>query len=105
VEFAFLTTIEMRGFFTAGAVIAALVTAATAEDCGKDSLGNSYCTPVQRIEYNGVGGTGSYKKVTKMVEDSGACSFAPQSYTGSMSPMNEEVRAAIRNVKKERVLT
>lgn len=86
----------MRGFFTAGAVIAALVTAATAQDCGKDSLGNSYCSPVQRIEYNGVGGTGSYKKVTNMPEDSQTCSFAPQSYTGSMSPMNEEVSMHFR---------
>ena len=45
-----------------------------------------------RVTYNGVGGENKYNKITKMDGDSGSCESTPQSYSGSMSPLDEEVR-------------
>lgn len=89
----------MRNVFAAGAVTAALVSGAfakpSAELC-KDTTqfinGNYYCQAVKRIEYHGVGGAGSYNRVTNMDVASSSCSSSPQSFKGSMSPLDDEVR-------------
>lgn len=56
-----------------------------------ESGGNWYCSAVSAITYEGVGGTGTYNRVTNMDSSSGDCSNAPFRYSGSMSPLNEEV--------------
>lgn len=53
--------------------------------------GNFYCSQVDAITYTSVGGSGSYNKVTNMDSDSGTCSNEPYGYSGSLSPLNEEV--------------
>ena len=47
---------------------------------------------VGAVTYTGVGGTGSYNKVTNMDPVSGNCTYEAYGYSGSLSPLNEEVR-------------
>ena len=54
--------------------------------------GNWYCSMVKALTYNGVGGENKYNKITKMDGNSGSCESTPQGYSGSMSPLDEEVR-------------
>jgi len=57
-----------------------------------DYEGNFYCSQVEAVTYTGVGGHGSYDKITYMDSASGVCSSEPFGYSGSLSPLNEEVR-------------
>ena len=57
-----------------------------------DDGGNWYCDLVNAITYTGVGGEGSYNKITNMDSTSGTCSSSPFGYSGSLSPLNEPVR-------------
>lgn len=57
-----------------------------------DYEGNFYCSQVEAVTYTGVGGHGSYDKITYMDAVSGACTSQPFGYSGSLSPLNEEVR-------------
>ena len=72
--------------------------AATASACVSDD-NNWFCDQVRAITYAGVGGVGSYDKITNMnsnaLEDS-QCSSAPFGYSGSMSPLDEEVCSRTR---------
>jgi hypothetical protein len=54
--------------------------------------GNWYCSMVKQITYNGVGVDNKYNKITSMDGNSGSCQSTPQPYSGSMSPLDEEVR-------------
>lgn len=88
----------MKFTVTAGAVIAA--TAVSAQSCVKDPLGNSYCQEATGITYSGVGGTGSYNQVTDMyspdvMSPDGTCTSSPFGYSGTMSPLDEEVRVPL----------
>lgn len=56
-----------------------------------DDNGNWYCQSVQAITYTGVGGSGTYNKITNMDSNSGSCSSSPFGYSGTMSPLDEEV--------------
>lgn len=72
---------------------AALLFAATATaqiDCIDDG-GNYYCRLVNAITYLSVGGDGSYNRVTSMDSTSGTCASSPVGYSGSLSPLDEEV--------------
>ncbi|EON62098.1 hypothetical protein W97_01317 [Coniosporium apollinis CBS 100218] len=89
----------MRNVVAAGAVIAATLSGAAADLCASGSEligGNWYCQAVQKITYQGVGGSGKYNKITKMDPVSGACSSAPFSYSGSLAPLNEELSLHFR---------
>jgi hypothetical protein len=55
--------------------------------------GNWYCSMVKAITYNGVGVDNKYNKITKMDGDSGSCESTPFGYSGTMSPLDEEVRS------------
>ena len=61
-------------------------------DGSTDDGGNWYCQEVSAVTYTGVGHSGSYNKITSMDGSSGACSSSPFSYSGTMSPLDEEVR-------------
>ncbi|TKA67081.1 hypothetical protein B0A49_06108 [Cryomyces minteri] len=89
----------MHNFIATGAVLAAAVSGVAADLCATGSQqinGNWYCQAVKAITYTGVGGSGSYKKVTNMDGSSGACSSSPFGYSGSMSPLDEEVSLHFR---------
>lgn len=83
-----------------GAAAALLYTSASASQLEARGLcdnavndgGNWYCSMVEAITYNGVGGENKYNKITKMDGDSGSCESTPFGYSGSMSPLDEEVR-------------
>jgi len=77
------------------ATAAILVTLAciNADLCSSGSTeigGNWYCQAVQAIQYSNVGTAGSYNQVTAMSSD-GSCSSTPKSFSGPLSPLDEEV--------------
>lgn len=53
--------------------------------------GNWYCSPVKAITYSNFPGSGSYNRVTYMDADTGECLQQKHTYSGSLSPLNEEV--------------
>ena len=53
--------------------------------------GNSYCSDVKAITYDNFPGYGYYNKVTNMDAETGQCSSEIYAYSGSLSPLNEEV--------------
>jgi hypothetical protein len=69
---------------------AALLAVSASAQC-LDDVGNFYCDLVSAITYTGVGGQGSYNKITNMDSTSGTCSSSPFGYSGSLSPFNEPV--------------
>ena len=89
----------MKQFVSAAA--AALLYASTAyasveerDLCSSGSTndnGNWYCQAVDAITYTGVGGDGKYNKITGMDSSSGSCTSSPFGYSGTMSPLDEEV--------------
>lgn len=57
--------------------------------------GNWYCSPVKAITYSNFPGSGSYNRVTYMDADTGECSQQKHTYSGSLSPLNEEVSPSL----------
>lgn len=53
-------------------------------------FGNFYCNPVEAIQYTNVGAPGTYNQITNMASN-GVCSFTPKSFSGPISPLDEEV--------------
>lgn len=90
----------MRARSSSAAVVltaGVLLQGASADLCHKGSkliMGNWYCQAVQRISYKGIGGAGVYNKVTHMGSD-GSCSSVPQPFSGTMSPLDEDVSLII----------
>jgi Glycine-rich protein domain (DUF2403) len=80
--------------FIAGAAVAATICSVHAQACAAGSAkeigGNWYCDAVKAITYADFGSTGSYKKITSM--DGGNCQSEPFDYSGSLAPMDGEVR-------------
>ncbi|RMZ76160.1 hypothetical protein DV738_g5128, partial [Chaetothyriales sp. CBS 135597] len=77
--------------------IAALLAAALpnlltlADNCIKSPEGNTYCQPVKAIRFANFGQPGTYNRVTGMDSSSGTCSSVPQSFSGGMAPLDQEV--------------
>lgn len=67
---------------------------ACAAGTAQEINGNWYCSEVNAIAYTNFPGNGSYNKVTNMDAATGQCSFEQYGYSGSLSPLNEEVGAA-----------
>ena len=87
----------MKQFIGAAAALL-YTTVSSSNSCGDSAVndgGNWYCNKVDAITYNGVGMDSSYKKITKMDGDSGSCESSPFGYSGSMSPLDEEVSASV----------
>lgn len=87
----------MRGLAAAAGTISifSIVGNAAAQACAAGTAeeinGNWYCSPVKAITYSNFPGTGSYGKVTDMNAGTGECSQERYTYSGSLSPLNEEV--------------
>ena len=75
----FLTTLE-------GAIAQACAAGAASE-----IKGNWYCSEVTAVTYANFPGVGSYEKITDMDADSGECGSVRYDYSGSLSPLSEEV--------------
>lgn len=90
----------MKYLFTAATLFAASVVADKRDLCSDGSVddgGNWYCQAVKAITYTGVGGQGSYNRVTNMNSDAdpgSQCSSESKGYSGNLSPLDEEVRFA-----------
>lgn len=56
-------------------------------------LGDADCVGAGTIRYDHWTASGSYDRVTNMDIATGQCSTEPQSYSGGMAPLNEEVRS------------
>ena len=83
----------MKYLLSAAALLAATVAADKRDLCSDgstDDNNNWYCQNVTAITYTGVGGSGSYNRVTSM-DSSGHCSSSPKGYSGNLSPLDEEV--------------
>ncbi len=74
------------------------VTGSNAQVCAAGTAqeinGNWYCSEVAAISYTNFPGNGSYNKVTNMDATTEQCSVEQYDYSGSLSPLNEEVRAS-----------
>ncbi|KUJ24321.1 uncharacterized protein LY89DRAFT_572863 [Mollisia scopiformis] len=57
--------------------------------------GNWFCQPVSGIQYSNVGSPGAYNRIVAMNTD-GSCDSVPQSFSGPLSPLDEEVSFHVR---------
>ncbi|RMZ90654.1 hypothetical protein DV736_g2102, partial [Chaetothyriales sp. CBS 134916] len=83
----------MKSSFTITALLAASIPSllVLADNCTTSPEGNVYCQPVKSVFFADFGQPGSYNRVTSMDNSSGVCSSVPQSYSGGMAPMDQEV--------------
>ncbi|EGV64173.1 target of Sbf [Yamadazyma tenuis] len=72
-----------------------LVSSASAS-CELSSDGNYYCSSTNKITYTGIGYSGSYDKVTAMDASSGSCSSESYSFSGNLSPLDEDLSIHFR---------
>nr|POF19949.1 pga52-like protein [Quercus suber] len=89
----------MRYILTTAALFAATVIAGKRDLCADGSEkkdGNSYCQSVNAITYTGIGGSGSYNRITGMDSGTKVCTSEPHSYSGSLAPLDEEVSMHFR---------
>lgn len=85
-------------FSTLLAIASALVGSVSAT-CTEVS-GNYYCNEVSKVVYKNVGFSGSYNAVTAMDESSGTCSSLSKSFSGSLSPLDDELSLHFRGPLK-----
>lgn len=71
---------------------AAILAHAVNGQAATEILGNWYTNAVDAIQYTNFGSSGSYNQVTNMDSTSGTCSSVPFAYSGSLAPLNDEVR-------------
>ncbi|RCK67735.1 Protein TOS1 [Candida viswanathii] len=63
--------------------------------CSYDG-GNYYCSETKKVVYKGIGFEGTYQDVTNMDESSGTCSQQSYSFSGNLSPLDEELSVHFR---------
>lgn len=84
--------------FSTATLIAVLSSIVNAS-CSYDG-GNYYCSETKKVVYKGIGFSGSYQDVTNMDEDSGSCSQESYSFSGNLSPLDEELSVHFRGPLK-----
>ncbi|CUM64358.1 uncharacterized protein PRCAT00001960001 [Priceomyces carsonii] len=62
--------------------------------------GNYYCSLTSKVIYKGVGFSGTYKDVTNMNEDTGSCTQKSRSFSGNLSPLDEQLSVHCRGPLK-----
>ncbi|RLV93862.1 Protein TOS1 [Spathaspora sp. JA1] len=62
--------------------------------------GNYYCSATKKVVYQGVGFQGTYQDVTNMDDTTGTCSQQPFSFSGNLSPLDEELSVHFRGPLK-----
>ena len=75
------------------------VTAQCAAGTAQEIRGNWYCSEVTAVTYTNFPGFGAYEKITDMDANTGDCSSVRYNYSGSLSPLNEEVGSPPREQK------
>ena len=66
--------------------------------------GNWYCSSVDSISYTNFPGTGHYNVVTHMNTTTGSCTTEKYVYSGSLSPLNEEVGQYLQLILEHRLI-
>lgn len=87
-------------FATLLALATSLVASAQASSSCTETGGNWYCDETSKIIYKGIGFSGSYSDVTAMDESSGSCSSETVSFSGTLSPLDEELSVHFRGPLK-----
>ncbi|KAI3402513.2 TOS1 [Candida oxycetoniae] len=64
------------------------------------SGGNYYCSESKKVVYKGIGFAGSYQDVTYMDETTGSCHQQSYSFSGNLSPLDEELSVHFRGPLK-----
>ncbi|EGW31278.1 uncharacterized protein SPAPADRAFT_61845 [Spathaspora passalidarum NRRL Y-27907] len=72
---------------------------AVSADC-ENVGGNYYCSATKKVVYKGVGFQGTYQDVTNMDDTTGTCSQQPYSFSGNLSPLDEELSVHCRGPLK-----
>ena len=62
--------------------------------------GNYYCSETSKVVYKGIGFSGSYQDVISMDESSGSCSQQEYTFSGNLSPLDEELSVHFRGPLK-----
>lgn len=62
--------------------------------------GNYYCNEVSKVVYDNVGFSGSFDAVTAMDETTGTCSSESMSFSGPLSPLDDELSLHFRGPLK-----
>ncbi|CEP22261.1 TOS1 [Cyberlindnera jadinii] len=78
------------------AVLVSIFTAITASASCSYEGGNYFCSNVDAITYENVGYSGTYKDVTNMDETTCQCSQESVSFSGSNSPLDEQLSVHFR---------
>ncbi|CAI5758373.1 unnamed protein product [Candida verbasci] len=68
-------------------------------DCTFDG-GNYYCSETKKVVYQGIGYSGTYQDVISMDESSGTCQQQSFSFSGNLSPLDEELSVHFRGPLK-----
>lgn len=77
-------------------IASALLSASSADASCQYIDGNTYCNEVSAVEYQNLGFSGSYMDVTNMDETSCECTQSQLSFSGTMSPLDEELSVHFR---------
>lgn len=77
-----------------------MATTLVAGFCDKSDDGNYYCGSTKKVSYAGVGYSGNYNDVTNMDASSGSCSSKSYSFSGNLSPLDEELSLHFRGPLK-----
>lgn len=89
----------MKNIVAAGAVLAACLSTVSADFCSEGSTntgGNYYCQAVKAVTYRNFGSSGQYNRISYMNTATGQCLSEPQSYSGSLAPLDDEVSMHFR---------
>lgn len=84
-------TAVVAGFIPFFATLEGVAAQACAAGTAKEINGNWYCSEVTAITYTNFPGFGSYQMITDMDANTGECGSVRYNYSGSLSPLNEEV--------------
>ncbi|XBW35914.1 hypothetical protein QEN19_001489 [Hanseniaspora menglaensis] len=77
--------------------ITAILSTITQVNAGCQEIsGNYYCNEVSAVAYQNIGYSGSYMDVTSMDESSCACSQSSYSFSGTNSPLDEQLSVHFR---------
>ncbi|KAL6450594.1 TOS1 Protein TOS1 [Candida maltosa Xu316] len=82
--------------FTTTALLAILSTITSIQASCSFEDGNYYCSQTSKVVYKGIGYSGTYQDVTNMDESSGTCSQQSYSFSGNLSPLDEELSVHFR---------
>lgn len=77
-----------------------LASTLVAGSCQKSDDGNYYCGSTKKVSYAGVGYSGTYPDITNMDSSSGSCSSKSYSFSGNLSPLDEELSLHFRGPLK-----